>query len=102
MRPEEIREDVELDRDWTPKRRTHVNWSPSRKRTTGSANGIDWAKLIALLIVTVPFGLLVMSSLNKLLANWAKDGLNLFEGLFMAAAFWLVYVFYRWLIGLAR
>jgi hypothetical protein len=45
---------------------------------------------------------MVVRFLNRVIQAWARNGLNFFEILFLGVAFWLVFVFYRWLINLAR
>jgi len=102
MRSEEIRENEELKDGWTPKR----NWSVRRNAfNRGRGEGrrdINRAKLVVLLIVTSPFGIMVVRFLNRVIQAWARNGLNVFEIVFLGVAFWLVFAFYRWLINLAR
>ncbi|MEE9389648.1 MAG: hypothetical protein V3U91_00235 [Candidatus Aminicenantaceae bacterium] len=102
MRSEEIREDVELDRNWIPKRPWSFNWPQSNRRRVYERRGLGWARLIVLLVVTAPFGMMVFNFMNGIIRLWAGNGLNVFEILLIGIACWAVYYFYRWLIGLAR
>lgn len=102
MRSEEIREDVELDRNWIPKRPWSFNWPQSNRRRVYERRGLGWARLIVLLIATAPFGIIVLRFLNRLIQQWARDGLNVFEILVLFIAFWSLFSLYRWLIRLAR
>lgn len=102
MRSEEIREDVELDRNWIPKRPWSFNWPQSNRRRVYERRGLGWARLIVLLVVTAPFGMMVFNFMNRIIRLWAGNGLNVFEILLIGIACWAVYSFYRWLIRLAR
>jgi len=102
MRSEEIREDVELETDWTPKGLWRFPLSSPERRRGYRQRPVHWPRLIVLLVVTAPFGIIVLRFLNGLIQQWARDGLNVFEILVLLIAFWSLFSLYRWLIRLAR
>ena len=87
MRPEEIREDVELETDWTPKELRRFPLSFPERRGGYGRRPVHWPRLIVLLIATAPFGIIGVRFLNGLVQRWAKDGLSVFEILVLFVAF---------------
>jgi hypothetical protein len=79
VRPEEIRENIELGEDWRPKRGASLNIESEDPNTELGRRSRVWSRFSIVLTLGLPVHLVVAKVLYGLFRDLARNGLTFFE-----------------------
>jgi hypothetical protein len=93
MRPEDVRENVELDDGWSPKR-SFQNAVATGARSSRRQRSPLWLRLLIVLIAGLPVHMVVAKAIHELYLHLAKGGIAYFELVILISAVWFVVYLY--------